>query len=139
MNENDRLKLNSQKRKERQDKAKIRNKNIVNLTITIFVIVACILAFLLYRQNQTIIELRNRNSEIVENQESTQEKIDQLSEQIKQSNSLEYIEKRAREELGMIKEGESIYVDSEEFENNQDQTNENNQETDSEEETNENN
>lgn len=46
--------------------------------------------------------------------EEAQNKNERLQEEVNQSNTDEYIEKLARERLGMIKEGEKVIINSDE-------------------------
>ena len=62
-------------------------------------------------QRRKISELTTSYKEQVDSQKRLKERVDALQNEIKQANTLEYIEKKAREELGMIKENEKIYVE----------------------------
>lgn len=67
-------------------------------------------------QRKKISELNTSYKEQVESQKRLKERVDALQNEIKQVNSLEYIEKKAREDLGMIKENEKIYIQDKEGE-----------------------
>jgi len=79
-----------------------------------FLISSIILIFMLFQfinQKKMINEYKN-NTSILKNQSNElKEEIENLTKQIEEVNSLEYIEKKAREDLGMIKKDEKIYVD----------------------------
>lgn len=46
-----------------------------------------------------------------------EKEIDELNKEIENSDSLEFIEKVAREEMGMVKPREIIYIDKNKFKN----------------------
>lgn len=81
----------------------------------IFLIITSLLMFFLLFQfvNQKILisKLSSKTNEIVEERKKLESEIDRLNKEIENANSLEYIEKKAREDLGMIKSGEKIYLD----------------------------
>lgn len=75
-------------------------------------------------QRKKISELNTSYKEQVESQKRLKERVDALQNEIKQVNSLEYIEKKAREDLGMIKENEKIYIQDKEGETPEEDTTE---------------
>lgn len=63
------------------------------------------------RQNKRIEELQNRVSEAQQQAESLKSEVDNL-------NNPEYIERIAREQLGLVRPNERVFVDSNKSENN---------------------
>lgn len=90
----------------------------LNMILTITSVIFLFLVFSLIKQRFTIKNLKNEQTLLIDQQNKIKAETDQLKEEIKKSNSLEYIEKRAREELGMIKKDEKIYVNPENANNN---------------------
>jgi len=74
-------------------------------------IVLLILFVIFIKQRATISALESSYRDQKESQQRLKEEIKTLQEEIKRVNSLEYIEKKAREDLGMIKDGEKIYIE----------------------------
>lgn len=99
---------------ERRKRAYIKRRKkeiFVNRLLIISIIALVISTFLFFRQSSKISKLKNEYQNQIKTQEALGEKVEELKKQIKGVNSLEYIEKIARQELGMIKEGESVYIE----------------------------
>lgn len=96
-------------------KVKINRKKFVPFIL--FVVTSLILITMLYQymnQRKMINDLKS-NTSILKNQSNElKNEIQKLTEEIEKVNSLDYIEKKAREDLGMIKKGEKIYIDENE-------------------------
>ena len=79
--------------------------------IPVFLIAIIVWGVVLIRQQKNIIQYQKEIKEL-----STKINVDQnkqnLEEEINKSNSPEYIEKVAREKLGMYLQNERVYVDS---------------------------
>lgn len=108
-------------------KRKKQNSNRLNIFLLLSTFIILLLLFSYIRQRTVIARLMDQSNALALKQEETNKKIDDLIISIQNSNSLEYIEKVAREELGMIKSDEKIYVDGEESNNSE----ESDQETES--------
>ena len=116
MSEQRRRNINRSKENLRKKKRAHKRLNII-LTITTVIFIS--LVFTLIKQRFTINNLKKDQALLIDQQNKIKSETDQLKEEIKKSNSLEYIEQRAREELGMIKKDEKIYVNPENLNNNQ--------------------
>lgn len=116
MSEQRRRNMNRSKSNLRKRKRAHKRLNII-LTITTIIFLS--LVFTLIKQRFTINNLKKDQALLIDQQNKIKSETDQLKEEIKKSNSLEYIEQRAREELGMIKKDEKIYVNPENLNNNQ--------------------
>lgn len=110
MKENRRKPINNRNKRVKRKK---RDSKRLNLFLLISTLIIVMLLFSYFRQRSVIANLMEQSRALSLKQEETNKKIDELIISIQNSNSLEYIEKVAREELGMIKSDEKIYVDEE--------------------------
>lgn len=110
MKENRRKPINNRSKRVKRKK---RDSKRLNLFLLISTLIIVMLLFSYFRQRSVIANLMEQSRALSLKQEETNKKIDELIISIQNSNSLEYIEKVAREELGMIKSDEKIYVDEE--------------------------
>lgn len=85
-----------------------KRKQLIKLSLGLLVFVIFLTIFIV--QRKTIAALNNSYKEQVDSQKRLKERVEGLQGEIKGINTLEYIEKRAREDLGMIKEDEKIYI-----------------------------
>lgn len=85
-----------------------KRKQLIKLSLGLLVFVIFLTIFIV--QRKTIAALNNSYKEQVDSQKRLKERVEGLQGEIKEINTLEYIEKRAREDLGMIKEDEKIYI-----------------------------
>lgn len=69
------------------------------------------LATTLFQQNQTLKDLQERKNSQESEIARIQTEIEGLNEEIAQKDSLEFVEKIAREKLGMVKPREYVYID----------------------------
>ena len=69
-------------------------------------------------QQFAISELKAAEQASVMKIEAVKKDNDKLTEIINNSSSVEYIEKMAREQLGLVKSGERVYIDQSSAENN---------------------
>lgn len=109
--------MNDIKKRNRREMARVNNKKSyfrLNLFFILSIIVLFTLIFMFIYQRVNIAKLRNESQKLVLEQEKMNKEIQNLMKKIEESNSLEYIEKRAREDLGMIKKDEKIYINSQE-------------------------
>lgn len=86
-----------------------------------FLISACIVAIILWvvvliKQQINIVQYKNEIKQLSTKIEVAENELNQnkqnLEEEINKSNSAEYIEKVAREKLGMYLQNERVYIDS---------------------------
>lgn len=91
----------------RKKKKKLKMIHIILLFLIIYISVAML------NQRKLMKELQTKRSEIKGEIHTIQKDINSLNKEIENSNSLEFIEKTAREELGMVKPREIIYIDKE--------------------------
>lgn len=101
------IKKRSIKRKMLSDPKKI------NILFYISTALMIILFVFFIGQKRQISVLKQNTNKLVLREKELEENISKLKLEIENSNSLEYIEKKARENLGMIKKGEKIYTDDE--------------------------
>ncbi len=88
----------------------------VKLLVPIFIIILIIWVVVLIKQQINIAQYQKEIDDLTSKINVAQEELNQnkqnLEEEINKSNSLEYIEKVAREKLGMYLQNERVYVDS---------------------------
>ena len=88
----------------------------VKLLVPIFIIILIIWVVVLIKQQINIAQYQKEIDDLTSKINLAQEELNQnkqnLEEEINKSNSLEYIEKVAREKLGMYLQNERVYVDS---------------------------
>lgn len=89
------------------------NPKKINILFYISTALMIILFVFFIGQKRQISVLKQNTNKLVSRQKELEENISKLKLEIENSNSLEYIEKKARENLGMIKKGEKIYTDDE--------------------------
>ncbi|EHR34002.1 FtsB family cell division protein [Helcococcus kunzii] len=95
-------------------KSKINKKRFIPFIFFVVSTVILIIMLTQYIHQKNMIKDLKSNTSILKNKsKELQQEIDRLTKEIEEVNSLEYIEKKAREDLGMIKKGEKIYVDDE--------------------------
>lgn len=86
-------------------KGKLRLKNIFMIAFIIYA------AITIFNQQLKIDELREAEQNEISKIESVRNDNDRLIEMINNATSVEYIEKMAREQLGLVKSGEKVYID----------------------------
>ncbi|HEY8363370.1 MAG TPA: septum formation initiator family protein [Tissierellaceae bacterium] len=69
------------------------------------------IGFILFNQKKLMDELNSKKEKMELEIQTLQAEIDELNEEIENSDSLEFVEKIAREELGMVKPREIMYID----------------------------
>lgn len=69
-------------------------------------------------QQSVIYDLRGAEQAEIQKIESVKKENDKLMEIINNASSVEYIEKMAREQLGLVKSGEKVYIDQSSADNN---------------------
>ncbi|MCF8009098.1 MAG: septum formation initiator family protein [Halanaerobiales bacterium] len=87
--------------------------------IYILIIVIIIFGFKLVSNLMKVNQLEDNLIELQEEVDNQIKKNNQLQEEIQRVRSLEYIERVAREELGLVKPGEILFIPVEEDEDNQ--------------------
>lgn len=112
--------MNNRNTNENINRQNIRRKNAIkkkkksslalNITFILSISLTLFLLFTFINQKVKIANL-NKESQLIKAQhDNLNREIDELVKEIEEINSLEYIEKRAREDLGMIKKDEKIYI-----------------------------
>lgn len=104
---------------------KIKNRNrllrkrirALNIVLLISFIVLIFFMSMYFRQKSKVESLKVQYNEVISKQQNLEKEIINLKNDIQKATSLEFIEKRAREELKMIKQGEKIFVQDKEAEN----------------------
>lgn len=97
------------KRKKRRKKSGgVFTKILVSL-ITIFLLAAATAIY--FDQEAQMAELQRRNDELSEQADEALQTKNKYENLLEKTDSLEYIERIAREKLGMVKPGEVIFTD----------------------------
>lgn len=91
-------------------KKKRKKKKIGILRIIVFVMLLYIMVIMI-NQNKLMKELEGKKMVLQNEVHILEEEIDDLSKELENSDSLEFIEKVARDELGMVKPREIIVID----------------------------
>jgi len=86
-------------------KRKLRLKNIFMIAFIVYA------AITIVNQQLTIYDLRKAEQNEISKLEAVRNDNDRLMEMINNATSVEYIEKMAREQLGLVKPGEKVYID----------------------------
>lgn len=103
----------------KQEKLKKRKKEIfINGALIVLSVILLISLISFFKQRVEISKLKSSYDTQKEAQEVLKQRVEDLQKEIREVNTLEYIEKRAREDLGMIKEDETLYIDDENNEEN---------------------
>lgn len=106
------MRENRELNRKKQKRIQERRKQVrLNRLLILVLVILLISIGLVYGQRRKIRELNKAYNEQVESQKRLKERVDALQSEIKEANTLEYIEKKAREELGMIKKSEKIYLE----------------------------
>ena len=83
----------------------------IKLSRVIFLVFILYIGFTLWNQRKLAKKLGDRRQTITAENQELQKEIDQMNKEIEESDSLQFVEKIAREELGMVKPREIIYID----------------------------
>jgi cell division protein FtsB len=86
-------------------KRKIRPKNLFMIVFIVYAVITMI------NQQFTISDLKEIEQAEISKIEALKKDNDKLVEMINNATSVEYIEKMAREQLGLVKSGEKVYID----------------------------
>lgn len=101
-------KVNIPKKRKKKQSGKLLPKLLIGL-IAVFLISGAVGIY--FNQEEQIARIKEREKELsIEVQKARNEKLEN-EELFKKLDSLEYIEKMAREKLGMIKPGETVFPD----------------------------
>lgn len=79
--------------------------------ILIFVLILVMFGLKIFSQQKEIKKIKEETKLAEENEKILEKEIESITNKINNSESIEYIEKIAREEYGMVKDNEIIYVD----------------------------
>lgn len=93
----------------RLNKLKIKNKIFIIMGYTIFVAYA---VYILVQQQVQLSLLNTQNTALAQKIEAEYQSAQKLAQEKKQVDTDQYIEKIAREKLGLIKSDEKVFVDS---------------------------
>lgn len=97
------------KRRQKERLKKQRRLTFISVAVTAFLV---LMTFVVFNQRRLIQSIKNEYEIKIEEQSTLLERVKHLEEEIKQVNDLDYIEKRAREELGMVYEDDVIYIEN---------------------------
>ena len=93
-------------------KRKLRFKNLFMAVFMVYAVITII------NQQFAISELKKAEQDALSKIEAVKKDNDKLVEMINNATSPEYIEKMAREQLGLVKSGERVYIDQSSDDNN---------------------
>lgn len=96
---------------------KRKNKKKIKLRHFIILFFVMYISIIVVNQNKLKKDLRVKEKEVKEDITILQEDIEELNNQIEKRGSIEFLENAAREELGMVKPNEIIYIDRGRFKN----------------------
>lgn len=91
--------------------AKRRRRRKLKLGRLFILFIILYIGFILFNQKKLMDELNSKKEKMELEIQTLQAEIDELNEEIENSDSLEFVEKIAREELGMVKPREIMYID----------------------------
>ncbi|OLS03005.1 FtsB family cell division protein [Tissierella creatinophila] len=95
----------------KKNKRKIKLRHFMMLFLIIYI------SIIVINQNKLKKDLRAKEKEVEQDITVLQEDIEELNKQIEKRGSIEFLENVAREELGMVKPNEVIYIDRGRFKN----------------------
>lgn len=98
-------------KRKKNKKSRIRFRYVIILFISIYLISIAI------NQNKLKRELSKKEEEVEIEIHNLQEEIGELNQELEKKGTLEFLENTAREELGMVKPNEIIYIDKNKFKN----------------------
>ena len=85
-------------------------RKIFSFQNIVFALVAVYLVYLLVSQQSTLSENMRKNAEIKQEIGAAEQKLEELENEAEIIDTREYIEKRAREELGYVYSDEIVYI-----------------------------
>lgn len=97
--------------RKKRKKKKISKLHIIFIGLLIYV------AVIMINQNSMMRDLENKKALLTKDIHILEEDIEELNDELENSDSLEFVEKVAREELGMVKPREIIVIDKEKSSN----------------------
>ena len=109
---------NRQRQRKSEKYRRFRKSNrLLNILFFISTIISILLIVTFVRQKIKIANLNKEYQLLQAKQQNMKNKIEDLVKEISVVNSLEYIEEKARKDLGMIKKDEKIYINPDEESN----------------------
>lgn len=90
---------------------KRRRRKKLKLGRVFIILLVLHIGFTLFNQKKLMDELNRKKKKIQVEIETLKAEIEELNDEIENSDSLQFVEKIAREELGMVKPREIIYID----------------------------
>jgi cell division protein DivIC len=87
-----------------------KKKKIIWTRFFVFVFILYAI-FTIANQQVTIYRMNKTKQEIVENIQTAQKENERLKDMLQYTSTKEYIERMAREQLGLVKSDERVYVD----------------------------
>lgn len=97
---------------------KNRKKKKVGLVRIIFFAILLYIVVIMINQSKLMNELEGKRMVLQKEIDVLEDEIEDLNTELEDSDSLEFVEKVAREELGMVKPREIIVIDKEKIKNN---------------------
>ena len=95
----------------KKKRKKLRMRHIILLFFVVYI------SIIMLNQKKLMGNLQSKKTNIEGEINTLEKEIDYLNKEIANSDSLEFVEKTAREELGMVKPREIIYIDEGKKEN----------------------
>lgn len=99
---------NNNNKKETKDKKSSKYNKIYFITM---ICVFCVFSVAIFVQYQNKVELENQKNQVLEEIEKENKTTEELKKQSEYKDSDEYIEKIAREQLGLVKHNEVLFID----------------------------
>ncbi|MDD4327515.1 septum formation initiator family protein [Candidatus Nomurabacteria bacterium] len=76
-----------------------------------FVMTMSVALSMYFQQEDKFVELEKRNAELLEEKQAAESKQEEIRDLLENWNTPEYIEKIARDEFGLVKPGEILFVE----------------------------
>lgn len=97
---------------------KNRKKKKVGFVRIVFFAILLYIVVIMMNQSKLMNELEGKKMVLQKEIDVLEDEIEDLNTELEESDSLEFVEKVAREELGMVKPREIIVIDKEKIKNN---------------------
>ena len=85
-------------------------KKKFNIKFILFMLFVAYVSFTLINQQFTIAKLKKAQQQSINKIEKVNKENEKLKAMIENASSMEYIERMAREQLGLVKPGEKVYI-----------------------------
>ena len=90
----------------------MKNKKKRRLFVLLYAAVLVYAGYIVFQQQMYLKQMRDQKAEIMQKTNVTQQLAEQTQNEISVSDTDEYIERFAREKLGLVKRDEQVFVDT---------------------------